>query len=157
MGIPLSTAGISVKYAVEATAGTRPTTGFIVIPDIKEIPELNPSPESLDATDLSAQEYKTYISGLKDLGGALAFTANLTEDGRSKWDTMMSAYATAKGDDKAMWFCIDIPGLSDAVFFTGEPSAMGLPGAGVSAVLETSLYITPTNEPTWDKKPTEGP
>ena len=61
MGIPLSTAGISVKYAVEATAGTRPTTGFIVIPDIKEIPELNSSPESLDATDLSAQEYRSSI------------------------------------------------------------------------------------------------
>lgn len=156
MGIALSTAGISVNYAVEATAGTRPTSGYTMIPDIKEIPELNPSPETLETTDLSATEYKTYIAGLKDLGGALSFTANLTENGKTKWAAMMEDYETAKTANKAMWFCIIIPGLTEAVYFTGEPSAMGLPGAGVSAVLETALYITPTNEPTWDAKPTAG-
>lgn len=156
MGIAISTAGIKVKYASETAVGTKPTTGFVTIPDIKEIPELNPAPETLETTDLSAEEYKTYIAGLKDLGGALAFKANLTEDGKTKWEAMMTAYATAKAAGKAMWFMIDIPGLAEGVFFTGEPSTMGLPGAGVSAVLETSLYITPTNEPKWDAKPTVG-
>lgn len=156
MGIALSTAGITLNYAVGTTADTRPTTGYKNVPDVKEIPELNPAPETLETTDLSATEYKTYIAGLKDLGGALAFKANLTELGKTAWEAMMTEYKAAKAAGKPMWWFIDIPGLTEGVFFTGEPSAMGLPGAGVSAVLETSLYITPTNEPTWDAKPTAG-
>ena len=75
MGIAISTAGVTFGYAVEATAGTRPTTGYILIPDIKEIPEMNPEPETLESTTLAATEFKTYIEGLKDLGGALSFLA----------------------------------------------------------------------------------
>ena len=33
--VDLSTAGITIQYAAETTAGTRPTTGFTVIPSIK--------------------------------------------------------------------------------------------------------------------------
>ena len=80
MGVAINTAGVTVGYAVEATAGTRPTTGYTVIPDIKSVPELNPSPETLESTNLMETEYKTYIEGLKDLGGALSFTANLTKE-----------------------------------------------------------------------------
>ena len=68
MGIALSTAGVTVGYATETTAGTRPTTGFKLIPDIKEVPEMNPEPESLETTTLAATEFKTYTEGLKDLG-----------------------------------------------------------------------------------------
>ena len=46
--IAMSTAGVTVNYAVEATAGTRPTTGYIKIPSIKSVPEMNPSPETLE-------------------------------------------------------------------------------------------------------------
>ena len=61
MGIALSTAGVTIGYATETTVGTRPTTGYTVIPDIKEIPEMNPEPETLETTTLAATEYKTYI------------------------------------------------------------------------------------------------
>ena len=80
MAIELSTAGIKMGYAVEETAGTMPTTGYTVIPSLKSIPSLNPAPDTLETTDLSQTEYKTYIDGLKDLGGALTFTANLTQE-----------------------------------------------------------------------------
>ena len=43
-GIQLSTAGVKLLYAAEATAGTRPTTGYKEISEIKSIPELNPEP-----------------------------------------------------------------------------------------------------------------
>ena len=46
-------AGVKIKYAVEATAGTRPTSGYKVLPDIKEVPEMNPEPETLETTTLS--------------------------------------------------------------------------------------------------------
>ena len=78
MANEISTAGITVKYAVETTSGTRPTTGYTSIPNIKNIPEFNPQPSALDVTDLSDTTWKRYIAGLKDPGGALGFTANFT-------------------------------------------------------------------------------
>lgn len=154
MGIALSTAGVTFGYAVETTKGTRPTSGYIDIPDIKEIPEMNPEPETLETTTLSETEYKTYIEGLKDLGGALSFLANYTKELETVWSALVSAYETAKGSELAVWFEVKHPDLDKSVFFTGQPSAMGLPAMGVNAVLETNLYITPTNAPAWNTKST---
>ena len=39
--IRLSTAGIHLKYAVEETAGTRPTTGYTDLLGVKTTPSLN--------------------------------------------------------------------------------------------------------------------
>ena len=155
MAINLSTAGVQLHYAVEDTAGTRPTTGYTRIYGAKTTPSLNPSPETLETTTLDETEYKTYIDGLKDLGGALEFTFNLTEELIEAWDTLMSAYETGKADGKATWFTIVIPGLTESFYFTGNPSNMGLPETSVSSVLEITNYITPTNAPEKFAKPTE--
>ena len=152
MGIAISTAGVTLGYAVETTAKTRPTTGYTVIPDIKEVPEMNPEPETLESTTLAETEYKTYIEGLKDLGGALSFLANYTTELESVWAALVSAYKTANKDGKSIWFEVKHPKLDKSVFFTGQPSAMGLPAMSVGSVLETSLFITPTNAPTWETK-----
>lgn len=156
MSIRLSTAGIALKYAIEVTKGTRPTasSAYTLIPEIKEIPEINPEPSTLETTTLAETEYKTYIDGLKDLGGALSFLANLTEDFKTAWEELVTAYETAKEAGKNTWFIIDIPGISEAVYFTGNPSNLGVPGASVDSVLEVNAYITPTNAPTWAAKPT---
>jgi len=154
MGVALNTAGVTVGYAVEASAGTRPTTNYIEIPDIKEVPEMNPEPETLETTVLKETEYKTYIEGLKDLGGALSFLANYTEELSTAWDTLVKAYKTASESNKAVWFEIKHPRLEKSVYFTGQPSAMGLPAMAVNSVLQTNLYITPTNAPAWETKST---
>ena len=154
MGIALSTAGVTIGYAVETEAGKRPTTGYIKIPDVKEVPEMNPEPETLESTTLEATEYKTYIEGLKDLGGALSFLANYTTELETVWAALVQAYKTAKEAGKATWFEVKHPGLTKSVFFAGQPSAMGLPAMSVNAILETNLYITPTNAPVWETKTT---
>lgn len=154
MSIRLSTAGITLKYAVETTKDTKPTTGYTEVPEIKEIPEINPEPSTLETTTLKETEYKTYIDGLKDLGGALTFVANLTEDFKTTWEDIMSSYETAKAAGKAVWWLIDIPGITEGCYFTGNPSNLGVPGASVDSVLEVNVYITPTNAPTWAAKPT---
>lgn len=154
MGIAISTAGVTVGYAVEVTAGTRPTTGYKVIPDIKEVPEMNPEPETLETTTLAETEYKTYIEGLKDLGGALSFLANYTTELETTWAALVTAYKEAAEAGKATWFEVKHPKLDKSVFFTGQPSAMGLPAMSVGAVLETNLFITPTNAPAWETKST---
>ena len=154
MAIDLSTAGVQLLYAVESVAGTRPTTGYTRIRGIKSTPSLNPAPDTLETTTLDETEYKTYIDGLKDMGGALEFTFNLTSDLITAWDTLMTAYETAKAANKATWFTIVVPGLSDSFYFTGNPSAMGLPETSVNSVLEITNYITPTNAPEKYSKPT---
>ena len=154
-GIQLSTAGVTLLYAAEATAGTRPTTGYEKISEIKSIPELNPEPDNLETTTLEETEWKTYVPGLKDIGGALSFTANLTEASMTEWEGVVDAYDTAAAGNKATWCCIVIPGLTKALYFTGQPSPMGMPAMEVSAVLETTLYITPTGAPQWAAKPTD--
>ena len=109
MAINLSTAGIQLLYAVETTAGTRPTSGYTRIYGVKSTPSLNPAPDTLETTTLDETEYKTYIDGLKDLGGALEFTFNLTQALVTMWSTLMEAYEAAKVAEKATWFLIDIP------------------------------------------------
>ena len=153
-GIQLSTAGVTLWYAPETSAGTRPTTGYTQITEIKSIPELNPEPDNLETTTLEETEWRTYIPGLKDIGGALSFTANLTEVSMGEWEAVVEAYDTAAEENLALWFCIIVPGLTKALFFTGQPSPMGMPAMEVSSVLEVNLYITPTGAPEWQTKPT---
>ena len=153
-GIALSTAGVTINYAVETTVDTRPTTGYIQIPDIKEVPDFNPEPETHEATDLEETEYKFYVAGLKDVGGALGFLANFTEKLQTEWDGIVEKYNTAVAESKRMWFEIKHPKLPKALYFTGEPSPMGLPSMAPNGILETTIYITPTNSPKWETKST---
>lgn len=155
MAINLSTAGIHLLYAVESVKGTRPTTGYVDLKGVKSIPSLNPSPETLETTDLNQEEYKTYIDGLKDLGGALEFTFNLNTELVDAWDTLMEAYETGKQAEKATWFFIYVPGLQKNFYFTGNPSEMGMPEASVSSVLEITNYITPTDAPVKENNPAD--
>ena len=148
-----STAGMRLYYAVETSAGTRPSTGLVKIPEIKSIPSFNPSPETIQSTTLEETEYHTYVEGLKDLGGALEFGANLTQDLIDVWASCNTAHDGLTGG-KAMWFYIIHDGLSNAVAFEGDPSPLGLNEASVGSMLETSLYITPNSAPEWVSKPT---
>ena len=153
--IDLSTAGVSVQYAVEETAGAMPTTGYTKLTGIKSVPDLNPEPSSLETTTLDETEWKTYIPGLKDPGGALAFTANNTEAFQTEWATLVSAAEEAKASGKGTWFVIVIPGLTKAFFFAGSPSPLGLSAIEVDAVLEIEAYISPSKIGGWKQKPTE--
>ena len=142
MANEFSTAGITLKYAVEATGGTRPTSGYTAIPGIKSMPEFNPEPSSLEVTDLSDTIWKRYIDGLKDPGGALGFLANFTSDFKTAWQTMYTAAETALATNKATWFEIAIPNM-ESFYFAGRPSELGFGGAEVDAVAEVTAYITP--------------
>lgn len=156
MGNALSTAGVAVYGGIEKTKGAKPTnlSDYTRITDIKEVPELNPEPSTLDSTTLDETEFKKYIPGLKDLGGAISFTANHTEELQTTWDAHVEAVKAAEAEGKSAWYCIVHPKLSKAVYFKGEPSKMGMPSMGVDSVMETNIYIVPTSAPEWDVKPT---
>ena len=149
MALELSTAGVSLKYAVETTAGTRPTASYTAVPNIKETPDFNPEPSTLEVTDLSDTVWKRYIAGLKDPGGALSFTANLTSGFKTAWETMVTAYTTAAASSKATWFEINVPTVG-SFYFAGIPSELGINGMSVDEVAEVSVYITPNKIHGWD-------
>ena len=154
MAQELSTAGVTLRYAASSAAGTtRPTSGYTLIPAIKSIPDFNPEPESLEVTDLSDTTWRRYIAGLKDPGGALAFTANLSTPFKTAWETLMTAYGTAKTAGKAMWFEICVPSFG-SFFFAGIPSSLGMSAMDVNSVLEVDVYITPNIIHGWDTSTT---
>ena len=153
MAQELSTAGVLLKYCVETTAGTRPTAGYTTVPNIKAIPDFNPEPESLEVTDLSDTEWRRYIAGLKDPGGALSFTANLTTGFKTAWTTLVSAYTTGLSTNKATWFEIYVPSFG-SFYFAGIPSNLGMTAMDVNAVLEIEAYVTPNQIHGWDTSST---
>ena len=155
MAINLSTAGVHMGYAVETTAGTRPTTGYTDLPGIKSTPSLNPAPDTLESTTLNETTWKTYVQGLKDLGGALEFTFNLTQALLDSWETLITSAVAGKATGKSTWFVIIIPGLTNAFYFRGDPAEAGLPEMEVNSVLETTMYITPTGAPVSAAKPSD--
>ena len=48
-----------------------------------------------------------------------------------------------------------MPGLTEAFYFPGNPSSMGLPETSVNSVLEITNYITPVGAPQKGEKTTE--
>ncbi len=148
MAIELSTAGIKVKYAVETTAGTRPTTGYTEIPEIKSIPEFGNDINTLQTTPLSATKNHTYIPGLSDTGGAIGLTVNDCPAFRTAWTDCIEA-AEGLEDGKKMWFEYAIPGMEDSFYYPGTPAALGFGGADVDEVLENTANIIPNGDYEW--------
>lgn len=151
----LTTAGVKVYYGV---AVTRPTalTGYTPITGIKSIPDLNPEPSSHETTELAETEWKTYIPGLMDVGGSLAFKANHTDAFVTVWETLVGAYAAgmAETTPETTWFAIVIPGLTKSFYFSGEPVGLGLSAIEVDAVLEIDAHIVPDSIVGWAAAPT---
>lgn len=149
-GISLSTAGVLFGYGVEASKGVKPVA-FTQIERAMSLPALNPQPEALEVTPLDATEWKEYINGLKDTGGALPIKFSLNNAFKESWDALVEEYNTAKASDLAVWVEFYIPGMSDAFFFSCEPAPLGFGGAEPNAHLEIEAYVTPTGNIGWDE------
>lgn len=148
MANAVSTAGMLLKYCVETTKGTRPTTNYTTIPGVKAIPAIFNDPNMLQSTPLSATKNHTYIAGLNDSGGAIQLTVNDHEAFRDAWDDCLSAYATAQASDLGMWFEISYQAGSDldSFYFPAEPLPLGFGGADVDSVLENNLNLAPQGD-----------
>ena len=147
MALEFNTIGIKLKWASESTKGSRPTSGYANIPDIKEIPEINMTPSNLDVTNL-VDHYKRYIPGVKDAGNDIALTANLTADLKTQWASLVTIATAAWDSGYATWFEVAIPNF-DSFYFAGVPSEMGVSSMGVDAVVEAQLHIIPNQIAGW--------
>lgn len=156
MAVGNSTIGMTLWYAVESTAGTRPTaqSAYTQIKGIKNIPSIGEEANAIDVTPLEELNFMQYVAGLKDTGGNLAFTANNTDAFQTAWASLVSAYATGIASNKDTWFCIEHPNLSKAFYFTGEPVALGFTSADVNSALNATANITAGKVEGWANKPT---
>ena len=147
MANAVSTAGMNVLWAVETVAGTRPSSGYTIIPGCKAIPALFNDPNTLQTTPLSAKKNHTYIEGLGDSGGSISITVNDYSEFRTSWNACVTAYTGLSGG-KAMWFEIAYPDNSslDSFYFPGEPLPLGFGGAEVDSVLENNANILPQGD-----------
>lgn len=147
MALEFNTIGVKLGYCVEASAGTRPTTGYTNIPDIKSIPAIDLTPSKLEVTNL-IDKYRRFITGVLDAGDSIDVNANLTATLKTAWASLVSAAASAWTSQKSTWFEISIPNF-DSFYFAGIPTEMGVNELGVDAVAETSLHIIPNQIAGW--------
>lgn len=147
MALEFNTIGVKLKYKTESSAGTRPTSGYTQIPDIKSTPAIDFNPAKLQVTNLE-DEYHRFIDGVKSVGDSFDFTANLTADLKTKWASLVSAANTAWVSGKACWFEISIPNF-DSFYFAGIPVELGVNEMGVDAVIESTLHVVPNKIEGW--------
>ena len=152
MALEFNTIGVKLKWKSEASAGTRPTSGYTQIPDIKNTPSIDINPSKIEVTNLE-DEYRRYVDGVKDVGDSFDFTANLTADMKTKWNSCVSAAKEAWASGKATWFEISIPNF-DSFYFAGIPSPLGVNEMGVDSVAESTLHIVPNQIHGWDSAST---
>ena len=147
MALEFNTIGVKLKYKTETSAGTRPTSGFTQIPDIKSTPAIDINPNKLEVTNLEDQ-YQRFIDGVKSVGDSFDFTANLTADLKTKWASCVSAANAAWASGKSTWFEISIPNF-DSFYFAGIPTELGVNEMGVDSVVESTLHIVPNQIEGW--------
>ena len=147
MALEFNTIGVKLKYCVEASAGSRPTSGYTNIPDIKSIPAIDLTPSKLEVTNL-IDKYRRFITGVLDAGDSIDVNANLTAALKTAWASLISAATSAWASQKSTWFEISIPNF-DSFYFAGIPTEMGVGELGVDAVAEASLHIIPNQIAGW--------
>lgn len=154
MGIAITSIGVKVSWAVETTAGVRPTTGYKLIHDLKELPDTNAAPNTEDATTFDNTKNTSYVNLLSDLGGALTIVGNLTQQLESDWAAMCEAYETAVSAGKCVWMCWDIPRITEAVYLPIEPTELRIGGITANSLIEQNLYVTVLDDIERGAKPT---
>jgi len=153
MALEISSVSASVKYAVETTSGTRPTTGYTAIPDITKAPEIAMSVDSLDASNLS-DSIKRYVPGQQDPGSDKTFTANHTEAFITAWETLVTAAGTGIAAGKAVWFEYVFPNATKSYFWSGMPMELGTDALDMNSIHTISPVVVLSGIAGWETKST---
>ena len=147
----LSTLGVTFGYGVETTAGTKPSS-FTQLDRINSIGGISLSTEQIDASAL--EDYQTkYVAGRQDSGGTWSVTINFTDETATEWDTLISAYNTAKASGLAMWFEVIVPDQTDAFFVVAQPPQLiPMPEIGQNGLLTVEIQLVVVEYKGWDTK-----
>lgn len=137
----ISTLGVLFGYAVETTAGTKPTA-FTQLERCNAIGGIPLETERIDASALE-DEISRYVAGRQDTGGTWSVTFNLSDEVVTQLETMISAYQTAQEDGKKMWFEVYSPYLTKAFFVIAQPPKhIPMPEVGQNELQTVELTLT---------------
>ncbi len=145
----ISSAGITIKYAVEATAGTRPTTGYVekatgatlnIADYVTGINGLTAEYEQYDVTPLSEMLRHRFIKGLQGNDGNLSLSCNINPTSRSDWNAIVAVYDALTGG-LGMWFEFTFPDDTQSMFFRCEPCEMGFPDVEVGQAVQGAVQL----------------
>ena len=167
MALEITTVGATVKYCIETTAGTRPTTGYTEIPDVNEAPDFPMDVEVLDASNTTdtityASEDENVVTvdengnltAVGNPGGDKEFTLNHTENVITVWNTLVSSASTAYAEGKQTWFEYVYPESTKSFFFTAIPLALGNGGIAQNEVDTIPAHVICTGIGGWEAKST---
>ena len=159
----ISTAGIKIQYAPEATAGPRPTaasaykekaTGATLnIADyVTGISGLTAEYEQYDVTPLSETYRHRFVKGLQGNDGNLSLSCNINPTSRSDWNAIVTEYAALTGG-KGMWFCFSLPGDTMGAYFRCEPCEMGFPDVEAASAVQGAVQLIENQYAGWAALP----
>lgn len=160
----ISSAGITIKYAAEATAGTRPTTGYkekatgatLNIADyVTGISGLGADWEQYDVTPLAEVSRHRFVKGLQSNDGSVSLNCNINPTSRADWSAIVAEYAALTGG-KSLWWEITLPGDTSSMFFRGEPCEMGFPDVEAASAVQGAVQIIENQYAGWAAKSTNG-
>ena len=137
----VSTLGSLTGYAVETTAGTKPTT-FKLLHRINASDEIAIETETIDASALEDMVERT-IAGRGSTGGTFGVTVNVTDETITEWETLISEYEAGKKAGKALWYEEYFPSLSKAFFTKVEPpTVIPKPAREQNGLLTVTMTLT---------------
>ena len=137
----ISTLGSLTGYAVETTAGVKPTT-FKMLHRINASDEIAIETETIDASALEDMIERT-IAGRGSTGGTFGVTVNVTDETITEWETLIKEYETAKTAGKAMWYEEYFPSLEKAFFTKIEPpTVIPKPAREQNGLLTVTMTLT---------------
>ena len=147
----ISTAGIKIQYAPEATANTRPTLASVykekatgatlnIADYVTGISGLTAEWEQYDVTPLSETKRHRFVKGLQGNDGNLSLSCNINPTSREDWNKIVTEYAALTGG-KGMWFCFTFPGDTKGAYFRCEPCEMGFPDVESAQAVQGAVQL----------------
>ena len=152
MNLPILSAKMAVKWAVETTAGERPTSGYTLLKGVKSIASDNEAPNTAQVTELKDWPRHVFIPALAGGNGVQNITVNDYGVFRTSYAALYSAWESAYAAGKALWIEYAYPPESgmDSYYYEAIPSELGFGGADVDQPLENVAYFTRTGQPLFD-------
>lgn len=146
--IAITTVGATVKYCVETTAGTRPTTGYTELIGISSAPAIEMTPETIDVSTIKDLITK-YTQGRQDPGGTATFQLVHSEGAIEAWETSVTSATTGLADGKKTWYEYCFPNATKSFFFAGVPLALGNGGIEQNAADLIPANVIPNDVGGW--------
>lgn len=122
--LEISTVGASFRYAVESTAGVRPTSGYTLIPNVNSVGLSAPSVNTGDVSNIQDKVSRS-IPLRQDFDAAVSVDLIHAEKAIDAWGVLVATTETAKASNLAVWYEMRYPSpATKSYYFYGEAQAM---------------------------------